>query len=136
MTSLISQSGQPGFSPHLSDLAPYQEATLKHVLADHYKLERMFELLVVVTTDVLNHHLAERGLGPTSYRDSYRLAAEQGLQTADLAERLQDAACMRYLIVHLYEWVDYAILADSIKPALRNFSQAAALFESHVGDEG
>ncbi len=37
----------------LADLAPYENATLDQVLADHYKLERIFELLVVAATDIL-----------------------------------------------------------------------------------
>ena len=119
----------------LDDLAPYAEASLEQVLADHYKLERIFELLVVVTADFLNHSLVERGLSPTSYRDSYRMAAEQGLLPADLAERLQDAASIRSVIVHVYEWVDYVMLHESLKPALRDFRQAVALFETQVGDE-
>jgi uncharacterized protein YutE (UPF0331/DUF86 family) len=119
----------------LDDLAPYEEATLEQVLADHYKLERIFELLVVVTADFLNHSLIERDLSPTSYRDSYRMAAEQGLLPADLAERLQDAASIRSVIVHVYEWVDYVMLHDSLKPALHDFRQAVALFETQVGDE-
>jgi uncharacterized protein YutE (UPF0331/DUF86 family) len=119
----------------LADLAPYENATLDQVLTDHYKLERIFELLVVATTDILNHKLAERGLIPDSYRDSYKLAARQGLLPADLAERLQDAASMRNVIVHLYERVDYAILRDSIAPALRDFREVVALFEDQVEDE-
>ena len=120
----------------LADLTPYESAGLEQILADHYKLERIFELLVVATTDILNHKLAERGLIPDSYRDSYKLAAEQGLLPPELAARLQDAASMRSVIVHLYERVDYTILRDSIGPALRDFSQVVALFEAQLDDEG
>ena len=125
----------------LADLAPYENTTLDQVLADHYKLERIFELLVVTATDILNHKLAERDLTPDTYRDSYKLAAEQGLLPLDLAERLQDAASMRNLLVHFYERVhlservDYTILRDSIAPALRDFSQFVALFEGQTNDE-
>jgi uncharacterized protein YutE (UPF0331/DUF86 family) len=119
----------------LADLAPYENTTLDQVLADHYKLERIFELLVVTATDILNHKLAERDLTPDTYRDSYKLAAEQGLLPLDLTERLQDAASMRNLIVHLYERVDHTILRDSIAPALRDFSQFVALFEGQTDDE-
>ncbi len=73
----------------LADLAPYENATLDEVLADHYKLERILEMLVVATTDILNHLLSERGLVAASYRDSYNLAAAEGLLPADLAGRLQ-----------------------------------------------
>jgi uncharacterized protein YutE (UPF0331/DUF86 family) len=119
----------------LADLAPYENATLDQVLADHYKLERIFELLVVTATDILNHKLSGHDLTPDTYRDSYKLAAKQGLLPLDLAERLQDAASMRNLIVHLYERVDHAILRDSIAPALRDFSQFVALFEGQTDDE-
>ena len=119
----------------LADLTLYQNATLAQVLADHYKLERIFESLVVAAADILNHKLAERGLTPGTYREAYKLAAEQGLLPLDLAERLQDAASMRNLIVHLYERVDYTILRDSIAPALRDFSQFVALFEGQANDE-
>ena len=119
----------------LADLAPYENATLDQVLADHYKLERIFELLVVAATDILNHKLAERNLMPQSYRDSFKLANEQDLLPPDLAERLQDAASMRNVIVHLYERVDYKILHDSINPALRDFSQFVALFEAQINNQ-
>jgi uncharacterized protein YutE (UPF0331/DUF86 family) len=119
----------------LADLALYENADLDQVLADHYKLERIFELLVVTATDILNHKLAERALTPDSYRDAYKLAAERGLLPVDLAKRLQDAASMRNLIVHLYERIDYTILRDSIAPALRDFRQFVALFEEQTDGE-
>jgi uncharacterized protein YutE (UPF0331/DUF86 family) len=119
----------------LADLAPYKNVTLEQVVAEHYKLERIFELLVIATTDILKHQLANRDIWPDSYRDSYKLAAKQGLLPADLAERLQDAASMRNLIVHLYERVDYTILRDSIAPALRDFSQVLAVFESQLDNK-
>lgn len=55
---------------------------------------------------------------------------------ADLADRLQEAAGMRNILVHLYEEIDYTILRDSIEPALRNFGQFVAIFESDLGDTG
>lgn len=119
----------------LADLAPYEQVTLGKVQAEHYKLERIFELLVVAATDILNHKLAEQGLTANTYREAYQLAAQQGLLPADLATRLQDAASMRNLIVHLYEEIDYTILRDSIGPALRDFKEFVSLFETQTDDE-
>ncbi len=116
----------------LGDLAPYQNASLDEVILDHYKIERIFELLVVAATDILNHLLGERDLVADTYRDTYKLAADQDLLPADLAERLQNAASMRNLIVHLYERIDYKILRNSIEPALRDFEQFVALFEAQI----
>lgn len=119
----------------LRDLEPYAAASVAEVYAEHYKLERLLELLVVVATDSLNHLLAEEGITPTSYRDSFHLAALQGWLPADLTQRLQEAAGMRNIIVHLYERIDYAILRESIAPALRDFKQFVALLESRLDDE-
>ena len=120
----------------LADLAPFEGATLPTVEAEHYKLERLFELLVMAASDILFHELAERGLTPDSYRTAFTLAAAQGLISPDLADRLQEAAGMRNVIVHLYEEIDYAILRGSIGPALRDFGQFVAAFESRLGSIG
>jgi uncharacterized protein YutE (UPF0331/DUF86 family) len=116
----------------IADLSPYQNATLEEVVDDHYKLERIFELLVVTATDILNHLLSERDVVAVTYRDAYQLAAEQNLIPPDLAERLQEAASMRNIIVHLYERIDYTILRDTITPALNDFTQFVALFEEQL----
>lgn len=107
----------------LDDLAPYENATLAEVEAEHYKLERLLELLVGAATDILYHLLAERGHIPTSYWDAFRLAGEQGLLPVELAQRLQNAAGMRNILVHLYEKIDYAVIQASIAPALADFRQ-------------
>ncbi|MFO7633039.1 MAG: DUF86 domain-containing protein [Caldilinea sp.] len=111
----------------LSDLAPYENATLADVEAEHYKLERLLELLVATATDILFHKLAEMDVAPDSYRETFRLAGKHGLLPVDLAERMQNAAGMRNILVHLYEDIDYQILRDSIKPALQDFSQFTAI---------
>jgi len=118
----------------LTDLTPYENASLADVINDHYKIERIFELLVVVATDILNHLLAERGLVASTYRETYQLAAEHNLLPPDLANRLQEAASMRNLIVHLYERIDHAILHTSIGPMLRDFEQFLTLFETRLDD--
>jgi len=119
----------------LADLAPYEKATVAQVRADHYKIERIFELLVVAATDIIGHKLAERQIVPDSYRQAFSLAAEQGWLPLDLAERLQEAAGMRNLIAHMYERIEYPILQQSIKPALRDFEQFVALFATEIDDE-
>lgn len=105
----------------LTDLLPYAQATLADVVAEHYKLERLFELLVA--TDILFHKLAESDLAPSSYREAFRLVGEHRLLPVDLARRMPNAASMRNILVHLYEQIDYQILHDSIQPVIRDFSQ-------------
>lgn len=114
----------------LADLAPYENASIEQVRVEHYKLERLFELLVMVSTDILFHQLTEQDIAPSSYRDAFRLAAEYGILPEELADRLQPAASMRNIIVHMYENIDYEILRDSIKPALQDFGQFLTVIEA------
>lgn len=112
----------------LADLEPYREASLAQVKAEHYKVERLLEMLVVTAGDLLNHLLAERGLVAESYRQTFQLAAEEEMLPPPLAERLQQAAGMRNILVHLYEAIDYTILHESIPQALDDFAQFVAIF--------
>lgn len=113
----------------LRDLAPLAQMSRDEIEAQHYTVERILELLVGAAADLTFHILAERGLTPTSYRESFRLAAQEGLLPSDLAERLQQAAGMRNILVHLYETIDYALLHASIPPALHDFALFVAVAE-------
>lgn len=119
----------------LRDLAVYEHATQAEVEAQHYAVERILELLVGAASDLLYHVLAERGLAPTSYREAFRLAAQEGLLPDDLAGQLQKAAGMRNILVHMYETIDYAIVHQSIGPALRDFARFVAAAEQWAGAE-
>ncbi len=60
-------------------------------------------------------------------KDAILLAADSKLLPHDLADRLADAAGMRNVIVHMYESIDYTILADSVNPALDDFTDFIAV---------
>jgi uncharacterized protein YutE (UPF0331/DUF86 family) len=119
----------------LRDLEPYAGAHLDRVLERHYELERLFELLVNIASDVLFHLLAERDVSPASYRDSFRLAGVSGLVPSDFARRLEEAAGMRNVIVHLYDEIDYEILRDSIDPALADFGALLVLLQQRLEED-
>lgn len=112
----------------LTDLSPYKDATLDEVEAEHYKLERLLELLVMAASDILHHLLAERGKTAVSYKSAFQLAAKEGMIPAELSDRLQNAASMRNVLVHLYEEIDYEILHQSIPTALEDFTQFVSIF--------
>jgi uncharacterized protein YutE (UPF0331/DUF86 family) len=116
----------------LEDLAAFRGASSAEVMREHYKLERIFELLGTTAGDTVQHLLAERGVMPESYRDAFRLAAEHGLLPADLAARLQEVAGMRNVLVHLYERIDLEILRASIEPALQDFHELVAVLEGKL----
>ncbi len=111
------------------DLYAFEHATQAEVEAQHYAIERIFELMVGVASDLVFHILAERNITPSSYREAFRLAGQEGLLASELALRLQQAAGMRNILVHMYETIDYVILHQSIGPALRDFAQFVAVAE-------
>jgi uncharacterized protein YutE (UPF0331/DUF86 family) len=96
------------------------------VVVEHYKVERILELLATSAADLLQHLLAERGLVASSYRDAFRQAAAAGLLDEPLALRLEEAAGMRNVLVHLYDEIDYAIVHGSIGGALEDFAALVA----------
>lgn len=50
----------------LRDLETFRNASLEEVRANHYTVERLVELLVVTSCDILFHLLAERNIQATS----------------------------------------------------------------------
>jgi uncharacterized protein YutE (UPF0331/DUF86 family) len=105
----------------LAELEKHKGATMKEIAQDPYRVERLLELLVTAAADLLSHLLAERGEQPGTYREIFRRAGDQGLIAAELAERLEKAAGMRNVLVHLYEDIDYGIVQESVGQALRDF---------------
>jgi uncharacterized protein YutE (UPF0331/DUF86 family) len=119
---------------YLEDLDPHRGRDAADLRDEPYEVERLLELVVQVSVDVLAHELAERGETPESYRKTFLLAAEKGLLPDPLARRLADAAGLRNVLVHLYEDIDYEIVAASIGPALEDFGELLRLMEQRLDD--
>jgi uncharacterized protein YutE (UPF0331/DUF86 family) len=116
----------------LSDLRPYEGASIPAVEADHYRVERLLQLLVEVATDILAHELANLGVVPASYRDAVRKSVAEGLLPEALGESLERAAGLRNVLVHLYEELDMEILTASVEPALNDFGEFLELFQARL----
>lgn len=58
----------------------------------------------------------------------------RGLLAEDLAERLSRAAGLRNILVHLYEDIDYEIVAASIDAALDDFDALLRRLEEDLPD--
>ena len=113
----------------LRDLEPFAGSSVEQIESEHYKIERILELLATASSDLLQHLLAEREVIAASYRDVFRHAATAGLLESSLSRRLEEAAGMRNVLVHLYDEIDTAILHGSIGPALRDFAALIAALE-------
>lgn len=108
-------------SGYLDDLSTHRGRGAAEIAGDPYELERLLELIVQLAVDILSHLLSERRVSPESYRATFELAGEHGLLPTDLAGRLARAAGLRNILVHLYEDIDYDIVATSIDPAIEDF---------------
>ena len=116
----------------LADFQRFSGSSMEQVLAEHYQIERLFELLVTAAADLIQHLLAERKVAAASYSDAFARAGRIGILPADLAAKLQDAARMRKVLVHLYEDIDYERVRDSIDPLLGDIAILIAAIETEL----
>lgn len=117
---------------YLEALARHEGKSADQVRVDPYEIERLLELIVQVAVDILAHLLAESDRTPSSYRNTFELSGRVELISTPLAERLADAAGLRNVLVHLYDEIDYEIVAASIDRALNDFGQLFAELEERL----
>jgi uncharacterized protein YutE (UPF0331/DUF86 family) len=110
----------------LVDIEPLIAADREQIEREHYEVERILELLATAAADLLQHLLAERGVLADSYRDVFRQAATADIVEGDLARRLEDAAGIRNILVHLYDDIDLEIVRASLPGAFTDFSALVA----------
>ena len=110
---------------YLKIIEKYKDISYQVFLEEaHFIVERLFELLVTTSVDILMHKMAlEQESLPTTLRTTFLRAGELNWIPTDLAQKLADAAGMRNILVHGYEKVDLKIIYDSIKPALKDYTQ-------------
>ena len=109
---------------YLKILEKYKDISYQVFLEEtHLIVERIFELLITTSTDILMHKMAtEEESLPTTLRATFLRAGELNWIPTDLAQKLADAAGMRNILVYGYEKVDLKIIHDSIKPALKDYT--------------
>ena len=99
---------------YLDDLKKYEEHSYQQFLEDHYSVERILELIIMVSSDVVFHLISEKGKDiPSSYRSAFLKAGELSIISNDLSERLALAAGMRNILVHDYLGIDMDTVWDT-----------------------
>lgn len=119
---------------YLDDLERHRGTSPEQLREDPYRVERLLELVIQVAVDILAHELAERDVTPESYRDTFRRAARSDLLPDGLAERLADAAGLRNVLVHLYDEIDYEIVASSVDRALDDLDAFLELYRTRLSE--
>ena len=108
---------------YLNDLIPYKKISFDEFMRKHYEIERILELLVMTSSDVVFHLITDRGEpAPVSYKAAFLRAGELGIISSKLSKNLALSAGLRNILVHEYEEIDYVIVHKSIPSAIRDFT--------------
>ncbi len=112
---------------YLDKLKPIAKHTLEEYLSDFYlkaSAERLIQLIVDCASDINNHVVVEMGQRPPEdYASSFVRAAEAGMLTADLANRLKGSGGMRNILVHEYMYIDDEKVYKALPVALSDFKE-------------
>jgi uncharacterized protein YutE (UPF0331/DUF86 family) len=102
-------------SQYVAELMPYRDCAYESFLSEHYKIERLIELLVMAASDIVVHLLDREGEpAPVSYRAAFLRAGEKQLLSAEISRSLALGAGLRNILVHEYEEIDYRLLHRSL----------------------
>jgi uncharacterized protein YutE (UPF0331/DUF86 family) len=112
---------------YLEDLSAHRHDAFEQFMAEHYKIERLIELLVMCASDIAFHVLSLKGeLPPDSYRAAFLRLGEMGILEAQLSMNLALGAGLRNILAHEYEEIDYRLLHESICRILNDLARFAA----------
>lgn len=118
---------------YLDDLKPYEGIRFSDFMADHYKIERLIELLVMTAADVSFHLLSMRGeAAPGSYRAAFLRLGELNVLDRRLSNNLALGAGLRNILVHEYEVIDYKLLCESIPQVTKDIKSFIELVGSQT----
>lgn len=112
---------------YLDKLKPIADNTYKEYISDFYmktSTERLIQLIVECATDINSHVVLESGKRPPEdYTSSFLRAAESGLITYELANKLKGSGGMRNIIVHEYMDIDDKKIHKIIPTAILDYKK-------------
>ena len=121
----------------LKELEPFENLTFKEFQRpqNHYAVERILQLLVEVSSDILQHIFKTKNEDyPLTYRTVFLRAGEMGILSKDLSLKLAQAAGMRNILVHLYETINDLLVFNSVKTLRKDFTQFVKEIEKEMSD--
>jgi uncharacterized protein YutE (UPF0331/DUF86 family) len=125
-----------GLTRCLKDLAPYKDFEYKDFMVDHYKIERLIELLLMKASDIVFHLLSMKGEAPPgSYRAAFLRAGEMGILNQNLSKNLALGAGLRNILVHDYEEIDYELLHRSVPQIIQDLTIFVEELSSRLEEE-
>jgi uncharacterized protein YutE (UPF0331/DUF86 family) len=121
---------------HLSSVGDVDAERLRTDGIVRGAVERYLAQLVDLAVAV-NLHVSASKLGRVArdYRDTFRLAAEAGLIVNDLADALAPSVGLRNLLIHEYQRIDVARVAEAVPLTLRFYRRYVEAVAAFVRDE-
>ena len=108
----------------LADLGSPTGAELRRSWRTRLLAERLLQQLVEMAVAICQHVAKAEGVAVAEdYRSAFGGAADAGLITSELADRLRPAAGLRNVVVHDYLGVDLDVVAAAIPRAQADFSE-------------
>jgi uncharacterized protein YutE (UPF0331/DUF86 family) len=96
--------------------------------AVHHLAERYLELACACVLDLAQHVIADEGYRQAAtYKETMEVLRDEGLLSADLAERLKRWMGFRNILVHLYLEIDHAQVHAALENDLGDFEEFAAV---------
>lgn len=131
MTAPVLSRKLAKLSDKLSRISEVRPSALDEFLNDRSRRDLCaFYLAMAIEDciDIAEHLIAARAWGaPDSYGETFRILAQKGVLTADLAGRMVQAAGMRNAILHEYDDMDWARVHAALVDLSRIAEFAAAV---------
>ena len=107
---------------------------LKTDVREERFVEHTLQIAIQAALDVASHVVSDERLGePETNRDLFTLLARGGYLPAELAERLEDMAGFRNVLVHGYQLVDLDIVRRVLEKDLDDLPQFVAAVRGKLG---
>jgi uncharacterized protein YutE (UPF0331/DUF86 family) len=121
---------------YLDKLKPISKKSLEEYKSDFYlksSAERLIQLIVECASDINNHVVIETAnRPPEDYSISFVKAAQAGLISYELAEKIKGSAGMRNILVHEYMDIDDERVFNAIPQAIREYKEYINQVEEFV----
>lgn len=121
---------------YLEKLNPISQKSLEEYKSDFYlksSAERLIQLIVECASDINNHVVIETAnRPPEDYSISFVKAAQAGLISHELAEKIKGSAGMRNILVHEYMEIDDKKVYDAIPLAIKGYKEYINQVEKFV----
>jgi uncharacterized protein YutE (UPF0331/DUF86 family) len=112
---------------YLDRLSPLAQKSFDQYLSNPMfkdSAERLIQLIVECASDINGHVVVESGKRPPEdYTSSFVRAAEVGLISRELADRIKGSGGMRNILVHEYMEIDDKKVYETIPVAIKDYKE-------------